>query len=465
MPPFGFLEMSCVLPVRQRKLGHSLSKMEVAATAIGALLKATGELFCCCVCSKINTTDVNLQSNLDALDMEIKNLMNRRKEVEDDKKVAEKEGYEIKAQVVKWLEDVEKLQLRVNPIQGDFILNKKPFTSFLNCKGKLNNGSTGVGGVGKRSVPKNLNNIHPMRSASFDPNLRISMEELVVATNNFSTDLIVGDGSFGLVYKAQLSNGITVAIKTLDPDAFQGFREFRAEMEILSKLHHPNIVKILGYCMSGSVRLLIYEFMQKGSLDQWLRQEQDAYSSLSWGTRIQIIKDVANGLSFLHGLEKPIIHRDIKASNVLLDSDFQAHIADFGLARQIDISKSHVTTLEAGTMGYMPPEYMEGLTGATLEGDVYSFGILMLAIATGKHPNLRTLLDGKEDLVIPSLSGVSHGFPGLTDFKPLPKASLEEIPCLAVSQLMNQAKTDWNMGTLISLFDSNTMQAIQNIPR
>uniref|UniRef100_A0A2N9F2T7 Protein kinase domain-containing protein n=1 Tax=Fagus sylvatica TaxID=28930 RepID=A0A2N9F2T7_FAGSY len=425
MPPFGFLEMSCVLPVRQRKLGHSLSKMEVAATAIGALLKATGELFCCCVCSKINTTDVNLQSNLDALDMEIKNLMNRRKEVEDDKKVAEKEGYEIKAQVVKWLEDVEKLQLRVNPIQGDFILNKKPFTSFLNCKveetlndikslledgsfdsirkhipvlsieGKLNNGSTGVGGVGKRSVPKNLNNIHPMRSASFDPNLRISMEELVVATNNFSTDLIIDDGSFGLVYKAKLSNGVTVAIKKLDPDAFQGFREFRAEMEILSKLHHPNIVKILGYCMSGSVRLLIYEFMQKGSLDQWLRQEQDAYS-LSWGTRIQIIKDVANGLSFLHGLEKPIIHRDIKASNVLLDSDFQAHIADFGLARQIDNSKSHVSTVTAGTKGYMPPEYKKGLVGATVEGDVYSFGILMLAIATGKHPNLPILLDGEE---------------------------------------------------------------------
>ena len=108
--------------------------MEVAATAIRALFKATGELFCCCVCSKINTTDVNLQSNLDALVMEIKNLMNRRKEVEDAKEVAEKEGYEIKAQVVKWLEDVEKLQLRVNPIQEDFILNKKPFTSFLNCK-------------------------------------------------------------------------------------------------------------------------------------------------------------------------------------------------------------------------------------------------------------------------------------------------------------------------------------------
>ncbi|GMY31328.1 putative serine/threonine-protein kinase [Fagus crenata] len=399
--------------------------MEVAATAIGALLKATGELFCCCVCSKINTTDVNLQSNLDALVMEIKNLMNRRKEVEDAKEVAEKEGYEIKAQVVKWLEDVEKLQLRVNPLQEDFILNKKPFTSFLNCKveetlneikwlleagsfdsivehipvlsieGKLNYGSNGVGGVGKRSVLKNLNNIHPKRSASFDPNLRISKEELVVATKNFSDDFIVGDGSFGPVYKAQLSNGITVAIRKLNQDTFQGFREFRAEMEILSKLRHPNIVNILGYCMSDPDRFLIYEFMQKGSLDRWLQREQNV-SSISWGTRIQIVKGVANGLSFLHGLEKPIIHRDIKASNVLLDSDFQAHIADFGLARQIDNSKSHVSTVTAGTKGYIPPEYKKGLIGATLGGDVYSFGILMLEIATGKHPNSPTRLDGKE---------------------------------------------------------------------
>ncbi|GMY29515.1 putative serine/threonine-protein kinase [Fagus crenata] len=246
-------------------------------------------------------------------------------------------------------------------------------------------------------------------SASFDPNLRISMNELVVATKNFSTDLIIGDGSFGLVYKAKLSNGVTVAIKKLDPDAFQGFREFRAEMETLGnlraemetlgKLRHPNIVKFLGYCMSGSDRLLIYEFIQKGSLDQWLQQEQDV-SSLSWGTRIQIVKGVANGLSFLHGLEKPIIHRDIKASNVLLDSDFQAHIADFGLARRIGASNSHVSTQFAGTMGYMPPEYKEGLTAATLEADVYSFGILMLEIATGKRPNLPTLLDGKEVCLI-----------------------------------------------------------------
>ncbi|KAL0015720.1 hypothetical protein SO802_002789 [Lithocarpus litseifolius] len=240
-----------------------------------------------------------------------------------------------------------------------------------------------------------LSSVTVDESASFDPNLRISMQELKKATKDFSTDLIIGDGSFGLVYKAQLSSGVTVAIKKLDPDAFQGFREFRAEMETLGKLRHPNIVKILGWCVSGNDRLLIYEFVQKGSLDQWLQQEQDV-PTLSWGTRVKIVKGVAKGLSFLHNLEKPIVHRDIKASNVLIDSDFEAHIADFGLARRIDTSNSHVSTQFAGTMGYMPPEYKEGLTAATLEADVYSFGILMFEIATGKRPNLPTLLDGKE---------------------------------------------------------------------
>ena len=240
-----------------------------------------------------------------------------------------------------------------------------------------------------------LSSVTADESASFDPNLRISMQELRKATKDFSTDLIIGDGSFGLVYKAQLSSGVTVAIKKLDPDAFQGFREFRAEMETLGKLRHSNIVKILGWCVSGNDRLLIYEFVQKGSLDQWLQQEQDV-PTLSWGTRVKIVKGVAKGLSFLHNLEKPIVHRDIKASNVLIGSDFEAHIADFGLARRMDTSNSHVSTQFAGTMGYMPPEYKEGLTAATLEADVYSFGILMFEIATGKRPNLPTLLDGKE---------------------------------------------------------------------
>uniref|UniRef100_A0A7N2LJM2 Protein kinase domain-containing protein n=1 Tax=Quercus lobata TaxID=97700 RepID=A0A7N2LJM2_QUELO len=205
------------------------------------------------------------------------------------------------------------------------------------------------------------------QSACFDPNLKFSMAELRAATKNFSPEFIIGGGSFGTVYKAQLSNGVTVAIKRLNPDAFKGFREFWAEMVI------------------GDT-----------GLDRWLHLEPTL--TLSWGTRIQIVKGVANGLSFMHSLDKPIAHQNIKSRNVFLDSDFQAHITDFGLARGIDNSTSYASTQSADTMGYcyMPPEYKEGLNSATLEADVYSFGILMFEIATGQRPNLPTLLDGKE---------------------------------------------------------------------
>ncbi|KAK7851178.1 putative serine/threonine-protein kinase pbl11 [Quercus suber] len=186
------------------------------------------------------------------------------------------------------------------------------------------------------------------QSASFDPNLKFSMTKLRAATKNFSPEFIIGGGSFGTVYKAQLSNGVTVAIKRLNPDAFKGFREFWAEMVTVGMLQHPNIVKILGYCMTSSDRLLIYEFFQNGSLDRWLHLEPTL--TLRWGTRIQIVKGVANGLSFLHSLDKPIAHQNIKSRNVFLDSDFQAQITDFGLARGIDNSTSYASTQSADTM-------------------------------------------------------------------------------------------------------------------
>ncbi|KAL2894440.1 Leucine-rich repeat receptor protein kinase EMS1 [Bienertia sinuspersici] len=215
------------------------------------------------------------------------------------------------------------------------------------------------------------------------------MSEVSEATNNFDSKLIIGDGSFGLVYRAKLSNGVTVAVKKLSPDAFQGLREFRAEMETLGKLRHPNIVKMLGYCASGLDRVLIYEFIEKGSLDQWLQSSScnSWWVPLSWELRVNIIRGVANGLAFLHRLDNVIVHRDIKPSNVLLDNDFEAHIADFGLARRIQAAYSHVSTQAAGTMGYMPPEYLEGCMMATVKGDVYSFGVLMFEVASGKRPN------------------------------------------------------------------------------
>ncbi|XP_030461613.1 leucine-rich repeat receptor protein kinase EMS1-like [Syzygium oleosum] len=247
-------------------------------------------------------------------------------------------------------------------------------------------------------------------SASFDPKLRISMDELRNATDNFHPLRIIGNGGFGLVYKGCLANGLAVAIKKLEPDAFEGFREFRADMETLGQLHHPNIVKILGYCMSNSDRVLVYEFIERGSLDQWLHDTTSLSengnvswlnhpverSPLSWDTRMKIIKGVASGLAFMHGLPTPIIHRGIKASDVLLDTDFEAHIADFGLARKIRASQSHVSTQPAGAMGYMPPEYKDGYRRVTAKADVYSFGVLMFEIATGRSPSLPVVDRGEE---------------------------------------------------------------------
>ncbi|KAF7132831.1 hypothetical protein RHSIM_Rhsim09G0033800 [Rhododendron simsii] len=251
-------------------------------------------------------------------------------------------------------------------------------------------------------------------SSTFDPK-QVSMAELEKATHNFSPDLIIGHGSFGIVYKARLPHAglSTVAVKKLRPDAIQGFSEFRAEMAAQSKLRHPNIVTILGFCDTGSDRVLVYEYVQNGSLDQWLlldtrpetpKTPRSRLTSswetrikivetprsrlpLSWETRIKIVRGVASGLDFMHNLKTPIIHRNIKASKVLLGNDFEPHIADFGFARIIDGSLSHVSTRVAGTMGYMPPEYIQGATMATAMGDVYSFGILMLQISTGIQPD------------------------------------------------------------------------------
>lgn len=249
-------------------------------------------------------------------------------------------------------------------------------------------------------------------SASFDPSLdRISMAELVAATRNFSADGIIGDGSFGFVYKAVLRGGATVAVKKLSPEAFQGLREFSAEMETLGRIRHPNLVRMLAFCAAGEERVLIYEFVQHGSLDQWLYPDITSLSAssssnnymksqpLDWPRRKKIMTGVASGLCYLHeGCEPRIIHRDIKASNVLLDEDFGAHIADFGLARRMDGSHSHVSTQVAGTMGYMPPEYRDGLTVATVKADVYSFGILMFEVATGKRPNWPVKMDGGKEV-------------------------------------------------------------------
>ncbi|QHO52248.1 hypothetical protein HN51_021218 [Arachis hypogaea] len=214
----------------------------------------------------------------------------------------------------------------------------------------------------------------------------LTIFEILKATENFSQANIIGCGGFGLVYKATLPNGITLAIKKLSGDLGLMEREFKAEVEALSTAQHENLVALQGYCVHDGFRLLMYTYMENGSLDYWLHEKADGASQLDWPTRLKIARGASCGLAYLHQICEPhIVHRDIKSSNILLDEKFEAHVADFGLSRLILPYQTHVTTELVGTLGYIPPEYGQAWV-ATLRGDVYSFGVVMLELLTGRRP-------------------------------------------------------------------------------
>ncbi|KAG5141269.1 hypothetical protein JHK84_035037 [Glycine max] len=214
----------------------------------------------------------------------------------------------------------------------------------------------------------------------------LTVADLLKSTNNFNQANIIGCGGFGLVYKAYLPNGTKAAIKRLSGDCGQMEREFQAEVEALSRAQHKNLVSLKGYCRHGNERLLIYSYLENGSLDYWLHECVDESSALKWDSRLKIAQGAARGLAYLHkGCEPFIVHRDVKSSNILLDDKFEAHLADFGLSRLLQPYDTHVTTDLVGTLGYIPPEYSQTLT-ATFRGDVYSFGVVLLELLTGRRP-------------------------------------------------------------------------------
>ncbi|XP_050259360.1 probable LRR receptor-like serine/threonine-protein kinase At1g74360 isoform X9 [Quercus robur] len=219
--------------------------------------------------------------------------------------------------------------------------------------------------------------------------------DILKATGNFSEERIIGKGGFGTVYRGVLPDGREVAVKKLQREGIEGEREFRAEMEVLSGngfgWPHPNLVTLYGWCLDGTQKILVYEYMEGGSLEDLISDRV----KLTWRRRIDVALDVARALMFLHHECYPaIVHRDVKASNVLLDKDGKARVTDFGLARVVDAGDSHVSTVVAGTIGYVAPEY--GQTWhATTKGDVYSFGVLTMELATG-----RRALDGGEECLV-----------------------------------------------------------------
>lgn len=227
----------------------------------------------------------------------------------------------------------------------------------------------------------------------------VSLDDLLKSTNSFDQANIIGCGGFGLVFKATLPDGQKVAIKRLTGDTGQVDREFQAEVETLSRAQHPNLVLLQGYCQHKNDRFLIYSFMENGSLDYWLHEKPDGPSKLDWAKRLRIGQGSIKGLAYLHQSCDPhILHRDIKSSNILLDENFEAHLADFGLARLILPYDTHVTTDLVGTLGYIPPEYGQASV-ASYKGDIYSFGVVLLELLTGTRPMDMCKPKGSRDLI------------------------------------------------------------------
>ncbi|XXG67596.1 hypothetical protein AAC387_Pa06g0903 [Persea americana] len=211
-----------------------------------------------------------------------------------------------------------------------------------------------------------------------------TLKQIKVATNNFDPSNKIGEGGFGPVYKGTLPDGSAIAVKLLSSKSKQGNREFVNEIGMISALQHPNLVKLFGCCIEGNQLLLIYEYMENNSLARALFGHEEQRLKLDWSTRHKICLGIARGLAYLHEESRlKIVHRDIKATNVLLDKDLNAKISDFGLAKLDEEENTHISTRIAGTIGYMAPEYaMRGYL--TDKADVYSFGVVALEIVSGK---------------------------------------------------------------------------------
>lgn len=213
-----------------------------------------------------------------------------------------------------------------------------------------------------------------------------TLRELDIATNGFSSENVIGEGGYGIVYSGVLADNTMVAVKNLLNNRGQAEKEFKVEVEAIGRVRHKNLVRLLGYCAEGAQRILVYEYVNNGNLEQWLHGEVGPISPLTWEIRMNIVLGTAKGLTYLHeGLEPKVVHRDIKSSNILLDRQWHPKVSDFGLAKLLGSEKSYVTTRVMGTFGYVAPEYAS--TGMLNErSDVYSFGILIMEIISGRNP-------------------------------------------------------------------------------
>ncbi|KAK1400918.1 putative serine/threonine-protein kinase PBL10 [Heracleum sosnowskyi] len=270
-----------------------------------------------------------------------------------------------------------------------------------------------------KSQAANLQNILPVDLSVTPPSPEkvvkpsklksFTYKELSVATREFHADSLLGEGGFGCVHKgwvdkntfaaAEWGTGLAVAVKKFSQNSMQGHQEWSTEIKYLGALCHPNLVKLIGYCLEGEHRLIVYEFMPQGSLEKHIYRRDPSCQPLSWNLRISVALDVAKGLAYLHSPEVNVIFRDLKTSNIVIDSNYKAKLTDFGMARDGPENEStHVSTRVMGTYGYLSPEYMA--TGhLTMKNDVYIFGVVLLEMLTGRKAFDRTLPTKEQDLV------------------------------------------------------------------
>ncbi|XP_055812602.1 probable receptor-like protein kinase At1g80640 [Solanum dulcamara] len=274
----------------------------------------------------------------------------------------------------------------------------------------INHSSDVVKGIALAPVMRKFNSL----KSTYIRKTFVSLMEyktLESATNNFQESEILGEGGFGCVYKAKLEDNLYVAVKKLQGGTHDAIKEFETEVELLSQMQHPYIISLLGYCIQGETRLLVYELMQNGSLESQLHGPSRG-SALTWHHRIKIALDAARGIEYLHEhCHPPVIHRDLKSSNILLDSNFNAKLSDFGLAVLGGAQNKNNIKL-SGTLGYVAPEYM--LDGKlTDKSDVYAFGVVLLELLLGRRPVEKLAPTQSQSIV-------TWAMPQLTDRSKLP---------------------------------------------
>lgn len=263
------------------------------------------------------------------------------------------------------------------------------------CRRKKGRNSL-LGGSGRsNSSTRKPPNMMPIANLGMDGPRVFTFKELATATKNFSRSELLGRGGFGSVYKGTLRDKSVVAVKAIAKDSRQGENEFLAEVSIIGKIRHRNLVRLRGWCVEKDKLMVVYDYMSNGSLDKWIvasdQEEEGVTPVLLWNARYNILSGISGALAYLHEeWQQCILHRDVKPSNILLDEKFNAYLGDFGMARLIDHNKMAYSTVVAGTMGYLAPE-LPHTRKATPKTDVFSFGVLALEVTCGRRafdPNL-----------------------------------------------------------------------------